>query len=119
MEAVRIPDELLLYIVERAAGTRPVVELEMKERARSWGPVDRHAGLGNLALVCRTWYKIVAPRLYSALEMTQEDIAVDSRPRRSTARHARMISLQVAQPLVVSASLPRLFPNIQIGRAHV
>ena len=63
-------------------------------------------GLCNLALVCRAWYAIVEPALYTRLRPT--DGALRTPLRQSVARHARKITIRSARHSIISTRVAKV-----------
>lgn len=57
-----VPQEILTRIVESLVGPRPSAVHDVEEAARDGDHIERVQGLGNLALVCRAFHAIIAPR---------------------------------------------------------
>ena len=92
--ATTIPQEILLNIVECVAGTRPAAGSEVVQAAQDGGWVSNHPGLSDLALVCRAWYQLIAPELYSKLEVVISAEFGLCSLQNKTAQHARRVLLR-------------------------
>lgn len=81
----------------------------VREEARADGFILPVRGLGKIALVCRAWYTLIAPALYSKLQVTDDIIA--SPLCQPVTHHARRITVSSAQPFMVSTWTAQLYPR--------
>ena len=108
-DAANIPQEILLLIVKYVAGVRRSSVRKLDDGVPHYTAIDRTSGSGNLALVCRAWYAITSPALYSMLVLT--DAFDPSTIRPSTMEHVRSIAIQNAWPSL--SALPRFYPSLR------
>ena len=73
--------------------------------------MSNHPGLGDLALVCRAWYQLIAPELYSKLEVVISAEFGLCSLQNKTAQHARRVLLRGTGLFAASATLRRSFPK--------
>lgn len=115
-DAADVPQETLLRVVECLVGSYLSTTLEIEEVVRADQCIPRVEGVGNLALVCRAWYTIIAPALYSKLEV--RDKVLGPPLRESLARHASQIQVRSNRPFISSAmvaqSAPRPSPGVSL-----
>ena len=107
---IEISNQVLHRVVEYAA------ELSLtrtKQLERGIRPQIAVSGLGGLALVCRAWYAIVAPALYTRLELPCTWTATSRQLSLSTAQTVRMITVQGAWPCITHTTLSRHYPSLR------
>ena len=100
-DAVGTPEEVLLLVVEQVASSGLAFARGAEDSARNGTLTWTASGLGNLALVCRAWYTVIAPALFSKIWV--EDKLLEAPLRPTIARHARQTSVHSARPFVTSA----------------
>ena len=124
--AADIPIEIFLKLVECFTQFRLSDQRELEKAIESgdWGDVYTlwskiHnsslsvVGLGRFALVCRAWYALAAPLLYSRLKVEDynfRQMSLDVRP--STAQYAWQADIRGPQHFVNSTQVARLLSGV-------
>ena len=102
-DAADVPAEVLLRFLESLVGSGPSVirEDSINQNVKATGL----EGLGNVALICRAWYTIVAPTLYSKLKI--RDSVPGTPLRQSVGNYTKRIWILGDRPMVTSARVVR------------
>ena len=97
-----IPQEILLRAITCIVGPPGSYARDIEEHASVGDRPYTIQGLGNLARVCRAWYRYVSPALYSKLQVTKPFTCSNFRPL--TMENVRMLSVRHTWP---ESLLPR------------